>query len=227
MENEIIDWINGPRDYATGRAIYERYSRKTPLINLFRRKYKPDVLLYNMQKLVSLKYIPEQKSQVVNEVPGGQSFSDKKRVIVQDRVEYDELPVHLKKLYDQNKELYKHMRAYHEKMKQAKTDDERAKLRKFVVEYDDAIAENWKAIDAWDGTTSDLEQEGGDADKEVAAVRKWISKNIRYLSLREGLKQQELVFKLQEKVAFLKMQKLKIPKAAIEALEEFGIDIGA
>jgi hypothetical protein len=225
MKNEIIDWLNGPRDYATGRAIFERHSHKTPLINLFRRKYKPEVLLYNMQKLVSLKYKPEQKSQVVNEVPGGQSFSEKKKVIVQDRVEYDELPVHLQKLYDQNKELYKHMRAYHEKMKQAKTDDERAKLRKFVVEYDDAIAENWKAIDAWDGTATNQEKEEGDTEKDIAAARKWISKNIRYLPLREGLKQQELVFKLQEKVAFMKMQKVKIPKAAIEALEEFGIDI--
>lgn len=222
MEKEIINWLEGDRDYDEGRALFAKYSKKKPLINLFNRKYKPDVLLYNMQKIygklknpVVIHKIQESKTVMV---PGA------KKTIVTDRVNYDDLPEHLQKLYDQNKELYKHMRAYHEKMKQAATDEERAKLRKMVVEYDDVIAANWKEIDSWDGVDIvDIQDDTENKDKEKAAARKFLSVNVKYLDLREGVKQQLLLFDVKEKADFLRKNNVTVPKATVEALKKFGI----
>jgi hypothetical protein len=226
MENEIINWLESERDYATGRALFEKYSRKKPLKNLFRRKYKPDVLLYNLQKLVktspaSRVISPSVKNAPldVKPLPGG------RKTIVTDKVNYEDLPEHLQKVYDQNKELYKHMRAYHEKMKQATTDEDRAKYRKILAEYDDEISGNWKQIDSWDGRMQDIEATGTDPEKEVAAARKFLSVNIKYVSLREGVKQQLLLFAIREKIDILQKYKVKIPKATVAELEKFGVNI--
>jgi len=220
MENEIINWIESERDYAAGRALFEKYSRKKPLINLFRRKYKPDVLLYNLQKLSKQ---PTKAVKSVTVETRGTVVKDGKKTIVTDKVKYEDLPEHLQKVYDQNKELYKHMRAYHEKMKQAKTDEERAKLRKMVAEYDDVIAANWKQIDSWDGRDQEMDMTDTDRPKEIAAARKFLSVNIKYLDLREGVKQQLLLFDIKEKAELLQSYGVTVPKATTAALEKFGI----
>lgn len=226
MENEILSWLESERDYATGRAIFEKYSRKKPLKNLFRRKYKPDVLLYNLQKLAKAKPHPGplhggeggKKPLDVKPLPGG------RKTIVTDKVNYDDLPEHLRKVYDQNRELYKHLRVYHQKMKQAGTDEERAKLRKMVAEYDDVIAGNWKQIDSWDGgDIGDTKEDSVNIEKEVANARKFLSVNVKYLDLREGVKQQLLLFDIKEKAEFLKNHHVTVPKATVEALKKFGI----
>lgn len=222
MENEITTWLNGPRDYATGRAIFEKYSRKTPLINLFRRKYKPEVLLYNLQKLSGTKVKPEittEHQPVQEKISSG----DSRKTIVTDRINYEDLPADLQKVYNQNKELYKNFRAYHEKMKLAATNEERAKLRKIIADYDDTVAENWKKIDNWDQSEVTTTPETGNTEKMISAARKWLSVNIRYLGIREGIKQQHLIFGIREKVALLKANNVKIPKATIIELEKFGI----
>lgn len=222
MENEITTWLNGPRDYATGRAIFEKYSRKTPLINLFRRKYKPEVLLYNLQKLSGTKIKPERTNEI-QLVQEKTTSVENRKTIVTDRINYEDLPADLQKVYDQNKELYKNFRAYHEKMKLSATNEERAKLRKTIAEYDDKIAGNWKKIDSWDQSEEKITTEAGNTEKMIAAARKWLSINIRYLGIREGIKQQHLVFGIREKIALLKNNNVKIPKATIIELEKFGI----
>jgi hypothetical protein len=227
MENEIINWLESERDYATGRALFEKYSRKKPLKNLFRRKYKPDVLLYNLQKLCKFpgKAVKEKQTGTVGTVGTVGTSVTGRKTIVTDKVNYEDLPDHLQKVYDQNKELYKHMRAYHEKMKQATTDEDRAKYRKILAEYDDEISGNWKQIDSWDGRMQDIEATGTDPEKEVAAARKFLSVNIKYVSLREGVKQQLLLFAIREKIDILKKYKVKIPKATVAELEKFGVNI--
>lgn len=219
MENIINSWLEGPRDYAEGRAIFEKYSNKRNLINLFRRKYKPEVLLYNMKKLCKnpVKQKTEDRPLDVKPLPGG------RKKIETDRVNYDGLPPRLQRLYDQNKELYKHYRAYHEKLKLVQTDAEREKLRKIVAEYDDVIAGNWKQIDAWDGSSEVAEEK--DREKEIANARKFLSVNVKYLDLREGLKQQLLLFDIKEKAELLNSFNVMVPKATVEALKKFGINI--
>lgn len=222
MKEEIQNWLDGPQDYAEGRAIFEKYSRKTPLINLFRRKYKPEVLLYNLQKLGNF---PEKKVTGGTVVTVGTVGTQKLQVVVPGKVDYEKLPVHLQKLYDQNKELYKHQRVYHEKMKQAATDEERAKFRKMVAEYDDVISGNWKEIDAWDGRGESMDMKEFDADKEIANARKFLSVNVKYLDLREGVKQQLLLFEIKEKAEQLQSLGVMVPKATTAALKKFGIHI--
>lgn len=222
MENEIINWLNGPRDYTTGRAIFEKYSRKKNLVNLFRRKYKPDVLLYNMQKLVRFKVTTIPTFKKTEEISGPKP--DGRKTIVTDRIDYEQLPVRLQKLYNRNREMYKHMRSYHEKMKQAKSDNERANYRKVVIDYDDAISANWKEIDSWDGKEEEEEKKEG-TKNEIGAARKYLSMAVPNLEKRYGLKQQKLLFDIMERVEFLKDNNVKIPGKTVTELEKFGVHI--
>lgn len=225
MKEEIISWLEGDRDYAKGRAIFEKYSRKKSLINLFRRKYKPEVLRYNLEKLSKTMTGMKMITPIPASVKVDQKIKGERLIIMTDKVNYDDLPEGLRKLYDQNKELYKHMRAYHEKMKQAVTDGERAKLQKILAGYDDAIAGNWHQIDAWDGKEEKIEETNTDPEKDISAARKWLSVNVKYISLREGVKQQELIFSIKDRVALLKKHQVKIPKSTVTELAKFGVDI--
>lgn len=225
MENqEIKTWLNGQRDYETGRALFERYSRKQPLINLFRRKYKPDVLEYNLRKLVNApEGKPQEAKPEVTVKPG-----NKLEVDTGLKVKYNDLPERLKKLYDQNREEYKLMRAVHEKMKLAQTDQERAKLRADLVKKDDLIAENWKVLDAWDGSPDrDPEpvpaKQADEMAREINSARVFISKNLKKAKELTGEKQSALKAKLQERVDLLSHYQVELSEAMRKGLMEIGL----
>jgi hypothetical protein len=48
---------------------------------------------------------------------------------------------------------------------------------------------------------------------------------VKYIALREGVKQQQLIFAFQDKIEILKKYKVKIPKATTAELEKFGVNI--
>lgn len=226
MENqEIKTWLNGQRDYETGRALFEKYSRKQPLINLFRRKYKPDVLEYNLRKLVNAPAgKPQPEAQPAVTVKPG----NKLEVDTGLKVKYNDLPERLKKLYDQNRDEYKLMRAVHEKMKLAQTDQERAKLRADLVKKDDLIAENWKVLDAWDGSPDRdpepaPEKQADEMAREINSARVFISKNLKKAKELTGEKQSALKAKLQERVDLLSHYQVELSEATKKGLMEIGL----
>ena len=90
----------------------------------------------------------------------------KVRIIRDGKVQYEDLPGELKKLYDENTVSYKNMRALHEQMKLAKTDEERAGKRLMIGSFDDCISRNWKVIDDW--AAGKLDTDNLDAEKSGA-----------------------------------------------------------
>lgn len=139
--NEIIQWLEGPQDYARGRELFERHSKKQGLINLFRRKHKPEVLRYNLEKIAGTKAVNRA-------VP---AIQPPKLVILDGRIRLEDLPGELKPLYQENRELYPRMRALHEKMKLPQEEEQRAQLRRELARLDDRVSANWEKIDQWAG----------------------------------------------------------------------------
>lgn len=226
MENqEIKTWLDGQRDYEAGRTLFEKYSKKQPLINLFRRKYKPEVLEYNLRKLVNA---PAGKSQPEAQPVATLKPGNKLEVDTGLKVKYNDLPERLKKLYDQNREEYKLMRVVHEKMKLAQTDQERAKLRAELVKKDDLIAENWKVLDAWDGSPApDPEpapvKQADEMAREINSSRVFISKNLKKAKEMKGEKQSALKAKLKERVDLLSHYQVELSEATKKGLLEIGL----
>ena len=227
MENkEILEWLEGPGDYEQGRALFEKYSRKKPLIQLFRRKYKPAVLRYNLEKLA------HQCIQVDSaEIKTSVGPSAPRRLVVMDgRVRLEDLPCHLRPLYEQNRTLYKQMRALHEKMKLSTQEKQRAKLREEIARYDDVIAGNWEQIDGWDPEGDHNSEEADPATeeetiKQIGAIRKFLSVNMRKARQLEGLKRQQLIFKIGDRARQLEKLGIKIKASTRHELEELGIDL--
>lgn len=227
INHEIEAWLNGPRDYGQGRALFEKYSKRQPLINLFRRRHKPEVLRYNLEKLIGqleVKHIP--KEEILTTQP-----QTKRLVVLDNRVRLENLPEHLQHLYRQNRTLYKQMRALHEKMKLSATDQERATLRKEVAQYDDVITLNWQKLDEWD-QKAEAEVEAPQLTEEetarqIGAIRKFLSVNLRTVKGMEGLKRQMLLFKIEERALQLRKLGVKITDATHEELKTVGIYLGA
>lgn len=223
-----MEWLEGPGDYEQGRALFEKYSRKKPLIQLFRRKHKPEVLHYNLEKLigqVEVKNIP--KEEIITTKPG-----TRRLVVMDNRVRLEELPDHLRPLYEQNRTLYKQMRALHEKMKLATTDQDRARFRKEIAEYDDAITQNWEKLDSWDPDQEPEEEfpekpSEEEAARQIGAIRKYLSVNMRTVKELEGLKRQQLIFKIEERARQLRKLGVKITDSTHEELKTIGIYLGA
>lgn len=228
MENqEIKAWLDGQRDYETGRALFEKYSNKRPLINLFHRKHKPEVLSYNLQKLLNS---TTAKPQLAPQPVANVTVKPGKKLEVETglKVKYEDLPERLKKLYDQNREEYKLMRALHEKMKLVKTDQERAKLRAGLVEKDDLIAENWKVLDEWDGSPDqepepEPEKAADEMVREINSARVFLSKNLKKAKELTGKKQETLKAKIGERVELLNHYQAEISEATRKGLLEIGL----
>gem|GEM_PF-4391258 len=120
-----------------------------------------ELLLYELQKLSSLgsltvnphheaQHIRFNRESPVMQTPKAESSQqDIHFQIVEPRkVNRDELPEELQKLYDEITEQYKVQRSQHEKMKQANSDVGRKEFRDEVVSLQKSISQKWQIIDA-------------------------------------------------------------------------------
>nr|WP_321357192.1 hypothetical protein [uncultured Draconibacterium sp.] len=164
------------------------------------------------------------------------------------QVNLGDLPEHLQELWFKNRDEHKLMRAVHEKMKLAKGDNERAELRKQLVEFDDKIAKRWATIDEWidkgdedpdpDNNQEQTETEeksgtGGDGPKpesvqmqdlkDVNAARSYLSRNLKKVADLEGDKRDKLIVKLKERVAVLVAHKAEIKEETRVELVKLGL----
>lgn len=234
--NDVQQWLDSEeRDYATGVQLFAQYSRNRSLLHLFQRKTSAEKLAYELGKLAAQPQLTAIKS-----IPGVilQGVQDKKGIV--ERVKIDagakikreDLPEDLQALYDLNAQDYKFLRATHEKMKQAKTDAERAELRKAVAAYDDAIAARWALIDNWvtTGETSapvtSLKQDNKGLDaKTVGAYRSAISRCITALSVGKipADKVDDVKRNLNEKVQALLDNQHNLAPETLEKLKTLGV----
>lgn len=155
MKEDIKKWLgSGTPDYNTGVLLFAKYSRNRSLLHYFSRKGNVAMLKlrYELGKLangtpVAHKPLPVNRSPLtVNPSPLTVNPSP---LAVNRSIDPNDLPEHLRILYDKNVEDYKLLRGAHAAMAAAKTKNERKKFRKEIAKLDDAIAKHWAIIDEW------------------------------------------------------------------------------
>lgn len=223
--NEIQQWLLSKQDYDEGLLLATKYLRNRSLLRHLSRHRDQRKLIYELTKVQAI------ATMVRNSDPDPESAvrtQGKRLIVYDDHIHEDDLPENMKPLYRQNRELYKQMRALHEKMKQVKTDLEREQIRATISEYDDIISQNWDTLDNWDGTIStevaETEISVEDRERMVATARKFVNVSMRKLKGMDGLPRQQMVFKIEQRLAFLKSYDAKIGESVKLGLKKEGID---
>lgn len=177
----ISDWLAqaGP-DFEVGFSLFCRYSPNRSLISWIGRKRDMEMLRYELAKLNRYATDPVNPSVVVTVAQAtAQPAADRPaaaapkvkaaepqrpkivfRTYDERRTRRADLPPHLQEVYDEVSGDYKIRRAYHEKMKAASTNADRAGLRARLLECQDRIEGNWSRIDnyLYETTTRQIEE---------------------------------------------------------------------
>lgn len=185
---EIAAWLESEeKDFDAGFELFARFSHNRALAMQLARLRRQSKLEYELQKIANREFLKESRVWPIAKVQKAAARNEehtetetqvektgKKLVVIDEKINYDDLPEDLKKLYDENREKYKIMRSLHEKMKLATKDQERADLRAELVKLDDVIAKNWEKLDKWeeDGrpeTEDGSEKEDGSGKPEAGS----------------------------------------------------------
>lgn len=206
---EIRDWFASGKDFDEGFVLFVRFSHNRALAMQLSRKRIQSKLEYELQKIVertliierpvmpigvikkAIAPVIEMKAAIETEISKGEKIIEKQgKVFIwhDDKVDYESLSDEQKALYDANRDMYKEMRSWHEKMKLATTDEDRKTAREKVVELNDIIRENWKQFDASflpEGEKTEGDDAGAkepDPVKEIGNARSYISKTLKAIS---------------------------------------------
>lgn len=200
MIDEINTYLQQPKpDYPEGFGLFCKYSRNQSLMSWFGRKQDQERLLYELGKLNSVPGISEnpnsdllkirfgtdvvrpaiQEAPEKEEVPGFSGF----RTFDDRKTRRSDLPEDLQKVYDDIASDYKLRRAYHEKMKMAAADADRARFRQSVIETQERIMAAWSRIDAFLAETA--KEKVKSAFKE-SSCRSYISRALSAKSLSQA-----------------------------------------
>ena len=189
MNEEIREYLNKPNpDFDAGFSLFCRYSRNQSMMSWIGRKKDMERLLYELAKLEKQNLPVNPQASVMNtryNTPGnvrlgvpvtgpGPQISFK--TFDERRTRRADLSEEMQKVYDDITEEYKLRRGYHEKLKMAKTDADRASLRERLLISQHKIEQGWKQIDAWL-----LEQEKNKSEKSfnVSSYRAYITKMLK------------------------------------------------
>ncbi len=190
MANEIKTWLDSSNpDFEAGLKLFTKYSRNRALFLYLSRKQDMRKLRYELEKLSKLKHIvavgaPKPKSSTAKKSTPPPPDPDGHKVIAPRRVNREDLPKELQEVYDAITDHYKLQRTAHEKMKLAKTDEQRAELRAKLVEIDDNIATGWNTIDEGMAMLAAKAKEkepattSADSSKKINTARSAISRAI-------------------------------------------------
>lgn len=209
---EILNYFeNQSHTFEEGLMLFKRFGKNRSVEMWLERKRDQKKLDYELRKMLSLSIKDngmrseptpaiikkaEATLPVVNKVtpPGkkGENF----RYLRFEKINPQDLPEDKRGIYDEIARSYKLQRSWHEKMKLAKTDDERAVAREEVVKLDDFIDQAWKGIDAFIKSGEDVPATAGAKDvfeisKEINACRSYISRNVPELARLDPKKKEK------------------------------------
>ena len=217
---EIREWFASGKDFNEGYLLFVRFSHNRALAMQLARKGTAlqSKLEYELQKIVERTLIIERPVMPISVIKKAVAPVIEMKVVIateaekieatvlkhgkylvmhDEKVDYESLTDEQKALYDANRDMYKEMRSYHEKMKLATTDEDRKAMRDRVVELDGLIRENWKQFDASftpEGTSSqDQENDQKEADpiKAITNARANLSKIFKKLDSFDGTQKQK------------------------------------
>lgn len=150
-------------DFTSGFALFCKYSVNRHLVNYIGWKRDRDMLLYELRKLNDNGAPAAQEEPEITRLqattpepapePEPVQEETRPRIIFRTyderRTRRDDLPDDMKAVYDRTIQEYPVRRGYHEKMKAARTDHDRAVYRAKILETQERISAGWKQIDAF------------------------------------------------------------------------------
>ena len=244
---EIKSWLEAEtKDFEAGYLLFVRFSHNRALALYLARKQDLNKLIYELEKiharptlkdapvmpigpvLKAIKSAGEKANGTSDAADVIDNAEGKIHIIKDGKVQYDDLPEELKKLYDENTVSYKNMRAIHEQMKLAKTDIERSEKRQTIDAIDDVISANWKIIDDWAAgklSDDDLTAEKGAQEeyKLINAARTYLSRNILKMDSLKDEKREKMKLDLRERVSFLRSKKVEISRETLVKLAKYAV----
>jgi len=200
---EIQSYLQQPNpDFNSGFALFCKYSPNRILIESIGRRHDQGMLLYELEKISNSGfYSPIPGPTPVPTVQLIQAQAEKPEAALVPAVKnvevtvdpslkkalsfrtYDDrrtsrrdLPPDLQTEYDANSEAYRLRRGFHEKMKLAKTDKDRAYFRTQILVTQDEINKRWKKIDDYLAQAAEESQEKAFNEK---SARAYISKALK------------------------------------------------
>jgi hypothetical protein len=200
----LIEWF-AKKDYEEGLVLLAKHSKNRMLIQNLNKKKNPGKLLYELKKIATLqklnlkkpapvkqiKTVKKEEVKVKAEVNPGRG--KKKSVVTNELrelkivrgrkvIDPDQLPEEIKKLWEENRDMYKEVRALSEKCKlmEKASPEDRQPLTSRMLDLDDKIRVNWDVIDNWQPGKKEEKHEKID-HKRINANRKYISTNLKKL----------------------------------------------
>lgn len=185
--SEIKNWLSEENpDFDQGFNLLKLYSRNQSLISYIGRKRHGEMLKYELKKLASTNAILKPNPHANPKLNNSEAPVKQKVVVVDDRkVNREDLPEEMQKVYDLIVDDYKEIRALHEKMKMANSDTGRAEFREKIIKINQKIKKRWEIID----TGKFPEDTKGTAN--INSARAYISKMMKKSELTA--EQRELV----------------------------------
>lgn len=199
MVAEINAYLNeGNPEFNAGFSLFCKYSTNLSLMSWIGRKKDMEMLLYELKKLDRSGATPVNINAAVHEIrynlfrPQPRMAISVPAAIQDSKVvfkTYDErrtrradLPEDLQKVYDDITSDYKLNRGYHEKMKAATTDQDRAELRERIIETTERIQAGWTRIDTY---LQEAETKKVNGKFNESSCRSYISKALKSESVSE------------------------------------------
>lgn len=176
-------------DFTSGFALFCKYSVNRNMVNYLGWKKNVEMLLYELRKLDESMDEPatgdpaivQLQATVREPAPEPEPAPDERPHIVfrtydERRTRRSDLPDDLKDIYDRTVQEYPVRRGYHEKMKAARTDHERAVFRAKILETQERIEAGWKPINAFLLASETSKQDTAFNEK---SCRSYISKALK------------------------------------------------
>ena len=184
--DKIKTWLKENRSFEEGIELFRKHSRNKHIEGYLTRKRDRAQLRYELEKIalggcspvaaspLSVPALPEKPQERLKGAYAG-------------GIRVDDMPQSVKTIYLEVCELYKKMRAWHEKMKLAASDSARAALRRELVEMEARRVACWGIIDRWhnDGILPDEESAAASSPttdpKALVSARAAITRNLGLL----------------------------------------------
>lgn len=232
MVVEICEYLSRPNpDFETGFGLFCKYSVNQSMMSWIGRKHDMERLIYELNKLSALdirRTNPAAATHVALYHKSAAPAAPKPAVPEPVRPQivfktYDErktrradLPSDLQKVYDGIVDEYALRRRFHEKMKAASTDADRAQLRERLLICQRHVEEGWKKIDAYLLQAEKAQAEDPEKFNE-ATFRAYVSKMLK----KEKITPVQ-VETVKGRVKALMDHQCVMTDATIEALKERG-----
>jgi hypothetical protein len=246
-----LDLKEVDRHYEEGLLLLTKHSKNRVLLQNLSKKKNAAKLKYELEKVLKAlpkdeapkapkesnskppkppKAVKPKKTVVIKNLPAAENLETKKIIRNGNVIDVDQLPGDIRKLWDQNRDAYKQMRALHEKSKLMDNSsvEDRGVLTSQLADLDDLVRDNWAVIDAWDPDENRNEKNGQKGEKidhkRINANRKFISTNLKKLQAGITEKKAEIIIdNLKIRVSELKDAGEEMDQKTIDELSKFGI----